>query len=125
MVFFYKAQHELKIRRAADSGVKAAVTGKAVPFTIECGVRRAPAALEGAGTILRSAPCAYDFPCPVDVVQIAMYGIRPMPGKRFGNGFQHASVLVIVIRIQKADDISRSHAYPFVHGIINPLVRFG
>ena len=54
-----------------------------------------------------------------------MYGIRPMPGKRFGNGFQHASVLVIVIRIQKADDISRSHAYPFVHGIINPLVRFG
>ena len=48
-----------------------------------------------------------------------------MPGKRFGDGFQYIFVLVIVIRIQKADDISRGHVYPLVHGIINSLVRLG
>lgn len=124
-VFFYKTQHQLKIRRTADRGVKATVTDKAALFTIECGVCRAPAALEGSRIVFRSAPCAYGVPYSVDVVQITVYGICSMPGKCPGDGFQYIFVLVIVIRIQKTDDISCGHAYPLVHGIINSLVRLG
>ena len=58
-------------------------------------------------------------------MQVAVNGVRPVLREGSGNGFQNAVVLVIVVRVQKADDVSGTHADTLVHGVVNAVVRFG
>lgn len=94
-MLFNKAQHDFEIGSGADFRNEGAVLLVAAAAAVEGGVSGHPAALEGAGAVVGTAPGAYDLAVRIDEEQVAMDRL----GNRMGNKGSHDILQDIVIKI--------------------------
>lgn len=125
-VFFDKTEGMLEIGSGADGGFERAVLLVATAAAVEGRVSGHPSGLEKPGGEGAALPAAYDFALLVDELQVAMDSIaRGVGSEMRGYVGQHMVIVVVIVRIQEADNLAGSHGDALVHGVIDAIVLLG
>lgn len=125
-VFFDKTEGVLEIGSGADGGFEGAVLLVATAAAVEGGMSGHPPGLEEPGGEGAALPAAYDFALLVDELQVAMDSItRGVGGEMRSYVGQHVVIVVVIVRIQEADNLAGSHGDALVHGVIDAIVLLG
>ena len=121
------SQHQLVVRRGTQSRIELAVFFIDRFVREKRGMRRHPTPVK-ASRMMSTCPPVTDDPIHIrriNIDEIAITGVDASIFQHLGNIVQNMRIGIKIVRIENTDHITGRQINSFVHGIVNPVIRFG